>query len=313
MSAPVAALTGGSGFLGRYVLDALLRDGWRVRLLTRRPIDHAEGVTPVAGDLEDPACLARLVAGAAAVIHLAGLVKARSRQAFLAVNRDGAGRLACSVAREAPGARFVLVSSQAARRPELSAYAASKRAGEARVAAALGATDWVVLRPGVIYGPGDREGLALFRLLGRRVALTPRPPEPRLAMIHARDAASAVVALSRAGPGGAVYELADARAEGYGWSEVVRCFGTALGRPPRCVAVPDGLIRAAAAANEAAALLRGRATLFGRGKAREILHRDWSSDRRWQPPPALWRAAIDLPAGAAETVAWWRAEAGRGF
>ncbi len=310
MTAPLAAVTGGTGFLGRYVVAALADAGWRVRLLARREPTHPL-LAPVAfetvrGDLGDPAALSRLVRGASAVVHVAGLVKARSRREFLVVNRDGTGRLAAIVAREAPAARFVLVSSQAARMPQLSAYAASKRAGEAVVAASLGSASWVVVRPCVVYGPWDREGLALFRLAQGRIAPRPSRPEPRIAMIHARDAAAAIAALSAAGPGHAVFELCDGRPDGYGWSELLGEAGTALGRVPRCVPVPDLLVRAAGLAGDVVGRLNGRASMFGQGKAGEILHRDWSSDPSLQPPRTLWTPRLDLPTGLRETVAWWR-------
>ncbi len=310
MTAPLAAVTGGTGFLGRYVVAALADAGWRVRLLARRDPAHPmlAGVAfeTVFGDLGDPAALSRLVRGASAVIHLAGLVKARSRGEFLAVNRDGAARLAAIVAREAAAARFVLVSSQAARMPQLSAYAGSKRAGEAVVTAALRSASWVVVRPCVIYGPWDFEGLALFRLAQGRVAPRPTKPEPRIAMIHARDAAAAIAALSAPGPSRAVFEICDGRPDGYGWSELLREAGTALGRVPHRVPVPDLVVRAAGLASDATAQLSGRASMFGRGKAGEILHRDWASDPSLLPPPVLWTPHLDLPTGLRETLAWWR-------
>ncbi|MGI3776851.1 MAG: NAD-dependent epimerase/dehydratase family protein, partial [Janthinobacterium lividum] len=118
----LAAVTGGTGFLGSHVVDALLRAGWRVRVLARGEAVFPAGVEVVRGDLADAGALGALVRGAGAVVHAAGLVKARSRAEFMAVNRDGAARLAGAVG---AGARVVLVSSQAARCPLVSAYAAS--------------------------------------------------------------------------------------------------------------------------------------------------------------------------------------------
>lgn len=315
MTAGLAAVTGGTGFLGRYVVAALARAGWRVRLLTRRdplhPLLADTHPEIVLGSLEDPDALAQLVRDASAVVHVAGLVRARSRQEFLRVNRDGAGRLAAAAARNAPGARFVLVSSQAARLPAVSPYAESKRAGEAAMAAALGAdAPWVVVRPCVVYGPWDREGLALLRMAARRWAPRIRAPEPRIAMIHARDAAAAIAALSRNGPGGAVFEITDERADGYAWGELVRMMGAALGRTPRLLPVPDGAVRAVATASSSLAALAGRSAMFGPGKAREFLHRDWSSSPARQPLPALWSPRIRLADGLDETVAWWRGRSG---
>ncbi len=302
---PLAAVTGGTGFLGRHVVAALLRSGWRVRLLARRDLPCPPGVERVRGDLGDGESLSRLVRGAGAVVHAAGLVKARGQSEFLAVNRDGAGRLAAAVARDAPLARVVLVSSQAARRPDLSPYAASKRAGEAAAVAALGTTPWVVLRPCVVYGPWDREGLALLRLAGSRFVPSPRP-EPRIAMVHAGDVAAAIVTLCDGGPGGATFEVCDARPDGYGWGELMREAGTALGCRPRVVPVPSLLLHAAGALGDGVAALSGRAAMFGRGKAREFLHRDWGCDLATRLPTALWTPRVNLRAGLEETVTWWR-------
>ncbi len=298
----LAAVTGGTGFLGGHVVEALLRAGWRVRVLARGEAVFPGGVEGVRGDLADAAALAALVRGAGAVVHAAGLVKARSRAAFMAVNRDGAARLAEAVG---PGVRVVLVSSQAARCPGVSAYAESKRAGEDAAAAALGAASWVMARPCVVYGPGDREGLALLRL-ARGWAVPSVRPEPRVAMVHARDAARAIAALCGGGPSGVALEVCDARADGYGWAELMGAMA-AVGCRPRLVRVPDGLVRAAGAAGTLGGALAGRPAMFGRGKAAEFLHRNWGCAAAARVPEELWRPQIGLAEGMAETVAWWRA------
>ncbi len=300
----LAAVTGGTGFLGGHVIDALLRAGWRVRVLARGEAAFPAGVEVVRGDLADAGALGALVRGAGAVVHAAGLVKARSRAEFMAVNRDGAGRLAGAVG---IGARVVLVSSQAARCPQVSAYAASKRAGEEAAVAALGGgASWVVARPCVVYGPGDREGLALLRLAGGWAVPSPRP-EPRIAMVHARDAAGAIAALCGGGPSGVALEVCDARADGYGWGELMEAVGVATGRRPRLVRVPDVAVRVAGMAGELGGALRGRAAMFGWGKAGEFLHRDWGCEAVARVPEGLWRPEVGLAEGLAETVAWWRA------
>ncbi len=309
-AAPLVAVTGGTGFLGRHLVAALAAAGWRIRLLVRRDPVHPllEGVAPeiVLGGLDDPAALARLVRGADAVVHAAGLTKAGSPAGFLAVNRDGAARLAAAAAQWAPGARCILVSSQAARAPHLSPYAASKRAGEVAFAAGLGDGAWVVVRPCVIYGPWDREGLALLRLARGRVSPVPRAPEPRIAMVHARDAAEAIVALCRSGPVRTTFEITDAAPQGHAWGDVLRLVGGLLGSRPRLLPVPDGLMRAAGRGTDAWAALSGRPLLFGLGKACEILHRDWAPDPAQRMPPGVWAPRISLAEGMRETVAWWK-------
>ncbi|MCR0981101.1 NAD-dependent epimerase/dehydratase family protein [Roseomonas populi] len=311
--APLVAVTGGTGFLGQHAVAAFLAQGWRVRMLVRdgRRVPAA-GAETVPGDLFDAAALRRLVEGAQAVVHLAGLTKARRATDFMAVNRDGSARLAQAVAAAAPEARCVILSSLAAREPGLSPYAASKRAGEEAAIAGLGpAGRWVVLRPTVIYGPGDREGLVLRQLAGSALVPAPRAPEPRITMVHARDVADALATLCVSGPLGEVFEVTDARYEGHGWRELLARIAGALGNRPRFVGVPDVAMLAAGAAADALARVTGRGGIFGLGKAREILHRDWSSSPARQLPGLVWSPRITFEEGLQDTLAWW-ASLGRG-
>jgi len=309
MTLPVAALTGGTGFLGRYIAQAFAAAGWRIRLLTRSaPVHPMLDPLPldlVLGTLNDSRSLARLVAGADVVIHAAGLVKARSRAEFLAVNRDGAARVAAIVAQAPQSPRLVMISSLAARAPALSLYAESKRAGEEAARDLLDAGRCIILRPSAIYGPWDLEGLAMRRLAAGPFAPAIAAPEPRIAMIHARDAAAAVIAVATAAAAQGCYDMSDARQDGYGWRELLAVIGASLGRTPRPVTVPDAVLLAAGAVGDGVAALSGQPAIFGRGKVREILQRDWRIDPALRIPPDIWQPRIDLAAGMRETAAWW--------
>lgn len=307
--APLVAVTGATGFLGRHVLDTLACKGWRLRVLVRddvMPHLPARPVELVRGDLSNGEALQHLVRGATAVVHLAGLTKARRRADFLAVNRDGSARLAAATAASAPGARLVLISSLAAREPHLSAYAESKQAGEAAAIAALGEkASWVVLRPGVIYGPGDREGLALCRLISAPIIPVPRAPDPRISFVHAQDVATAIAGVCLAGPSKAVFEVADEHVRGYSWREILCQICGMLQREPRFVPVPDAMLLAGGAAADAWSSITRRPRLFGRGKAREFLHRDWGSSAERQLPSLVWAPRIPLQTGLRDMLGWW--------
>ncbi len=299
-------MTGATGFLGRRLTSALAVAGWRVRVLVRKPAD-ATWTDPrpevIAGDLGDRSALERLVSGAQVVIHGAGLIKARDRAAFFAANAKGAEHLA-AVAGEGDG-RMILVSSLAARSPELSDYAASKRAGEMAALAVLG-DRLMVVRPPAIYGPGDRETLGLFKLAAASpVVPMPDDPATRLALTYVDDVAAHLVEAVGAGWAPGVFALGGARPEGYGWREIFTEAAVAMGRAPALAPIPPWVIRAAASVSETAGSLRGSPAIFNRGKARELLHRDWSvTDGELPPEPrGPW---LDLPTGFARTVAWYR-------
>jgi len=308
--APLAAITGGSGFVGRHLVAALAQAGWRLRLLLRRDPDVGDwrGAAPevVPGSLADAAALQRLVEGADAVIHGAGLIKAARRREFFAVNAECTGTLARVTRALAPQARFILLSSIAAREPGLSDYAASKRAGEVAVLEALGDRA-TVLRPSAVYGPGDRETLRVFRLAAHRFVPIPAPVHARVALIHVHDLARMIAALATCETKGRILTATDARPQGYEWEEVMQAAARALGnRRARCLHAPAPLLRAVAWAGDIARSF-GVPSMLNSQKLRELRHVDWSAahDELAQPPG--WSARFDLPDGFADAVAWYRA------
>jgi len=303
---PLAAVTGATGFLGRRLVAALAAEGWRVRVLARRDAALAapDGVEPevVIGGLADGAALAALCRGSDVVIHAAGLIKARAAADFAGVNAAGAERVALA-ARAAGVPRMLLVSSLAAREPRLSPYAASKRAGEEAAGKVLGER-LTVMRPPAIYGPGDLETLGVFEAALRLPVAPVFDSRARLAMIHVEDAARQIAAAAATPPERPVVALSDARAEGYGWREIVGAASRAVGRESLMVEMPSLALSLAGAAG-ATLRLFGANPILTPGKAREMRHLDWSlrPEERWSSAPA---PKFDLAEGFAHTVAWWR-------
>lgn len=306
--APLAAVTGGTGFIGEHVVAALAASGWRVRLLVRRMPRLAGSETPVEavpGRLDEPETLRRLVDGAAAVVHLAGAVSARGPKEFMSVNRDGTAALAAAWREAAPQARFVLLSSLAARAPAVSPYAASKAAGEAALDAAPARGAAAILRPGAVYGPGDRAALGLLRTAFWPVQPVPAVPAGRIALVHARDLARAVAAFAAPQAPGGLFEIADGRPEGHGWRDIVGAACAAAGRRARPVGVPLALLRPLGTLGDLRAWLGAEAMLTS-GKLGEIAHGDWGARSGHLPPRSLWSPEIGLARGFAGTLAWYR-------
>lgn len=307
--APLVAVTGATGFIGRRLVPALARTGWRVRLLMRRDptIPEWRGVQPeiVAGGVADERALERLVAGAGAVIHVAGLIKAARRAEFFAVNHAGAATVARITARVAPQAHLLLLSTLAAREPQLSDYAASKRAGEDAVREIAGAQA-TVLRPTAVYGPGDRETLAFFQIARfKRIPLL-GGPDARATLIHVDDLVNLIVALAGAAPHGAVMTACDAESRGYSWSEVFATAAVAVGNPAgRTFHAPAALLRSVALAGDIGRLL-GTANMLNSQKLRELRHADWSVPAAEVARAPGWSPHFTLAAGFADAVSWYR-------
>lgn len=307
----LVAITGATGFLGRYIVSAFATGGWRVRILARQPIDHPQlaglQLDVVSGDLSNKQALGALVDGADAIVHAAGLIKASSAAAFEAVNVYGTANLARAIEERGVAARVLLVSSMAAREPRLSSYARTKRAAEELLMTVLSPRcDWTIVRPCAIYGPWDRETLTIFRAVDYHIFLRPRTAHGRVAVIHAADAAAAIAALCDQGPARSLFELTDERTQGYSWDEIVGTVETVMDSKAIVIPLPGPAVRAAAAVSLAAAKVLRRTPMFTPEKAREILHADWGSRAESQPPRNLWRPTIGLAEGFRETVSWYR-------
>jgi len=307
----VLALSGATGFLGSRIAVLADANGWHVRTLQRRADVVLDGVSEVVpGNLADAGALARLVDGADAIIHNAGLVRAPSPAAFMAANAFGANAIAqAGLAADAPP--FVLVSSLAASRPTVSPYAASKAVAEAGVRHILADNVLAIIRPPAIYGPADAATKPMFQAIARGFAPMPGPADARLAMIYVDDAASAVLTgLDKASSEHPVYEIDDG-AGGYTWPEIRTVAESAAGGPLRPIRLPLSLIRLAGALGGAGARVSGplgfTPPFLTPGKVAEMIAGDWIVDPLRSLPQ--WRAEVSLEAGFRRTLAWYR-EAG---
>ena len=312
-AARTVALTGATGFIGARILQELTARGNPVRALTRRPQPVIDGVEWISGDLQDEAALQELVTDADAIIHCAGVVKARTAGEFDRVNNLGCQKL-CQAVRSvadsaggSTGRHFLLISSLAARMPELSAYAASKRAGEQSLADELADIPWTVMRPPGIYGPGDAEILKLLRAMDRGLALSPGSANSRFSLLHADDLAGAVCeALWQPEVFSKVVELDDGKSGGYSMDEVRQIVEPILDRKIRLLTVPGPVLGMLGAGNELLAFLTGGTPMLTRGKARELAHPDWVGTNQALTAAVNWQPEIDLASGLVETIAWYK-------
>jgi nucleoside-diphosphate-sugar epimerase len=320
MTKPIAAVTGATGFLGAHLLEALHAQGFQLRILARRTVHlppHLRVDTQIiSGDLASDHALERLVDGASVIIHSAGLTKALSKQAFMSVNRDGAQSLALAAQRRATGSHFILISSLAAREPQLSPYAASKRAGEEAVRSTFAHGRLTILRPPAIYGPGDRELLPLFKLASLPVIPLFGGTSSRVALTHVSDVVATIVALA-AKPAYSqtetnLYSCGGDAPQGYNWREIFAAAAQAQDVESRFFQLPPrlatALLGAAGAFSETWAYLTGTPQVFTLGKAREMLHPDWSVPEKELPSDAFNLPATPLREGFERTISWYRRE-----
>jgi len=295
----IVAITGGTGFVGSHLIDAAIAEGHDIRALTRRDQPARDQVEWVRGDLDDRSAIGRLVSGADAVIHVAGVINATTAADFEHGNVRGTLTM-LSAATAAGARRFVHVSSLAAREPDLSLYGNSKAKSEDLVKES--GLDWAIVRPPAVYGPGDRETLELFKMADLGLMLM--PPQGRVSIIHVRDLAQLLLALTddRA-PKKLIFEPDDGQPAGRSHGDFMRAIGRAMGTAPKVVPLPGPLLRAAARVDML--VRRDRAKLTP-DRVAYFLHRDWVVDPSRRPPASLWQPAISADRGLAETADWYR-------
>jgi 2-alkyl-3-oxoalkanoate reductase len=309
VTAKTVAVTGATGFLGLHVVAALAREGAKIRILARRDPSHEfwSGIEfeTIYGRLEEPNALARLVDGADAVVHVAGLIKAQNREAFLRTNRDGAAMIAATTRQYAPDARFVFISTLAAIKPGISDYAFSKRAGEVAVRSAYAEAEdrLVIIRPPALYGPWDKATLSIFQAAA--LPVVPVVSRGKVTVLHVTDAATALARLAMGAGEPGVFALPG---EDYSLAELAEAAMRAQGREARLVHVPAFLLRTAGAASGLWGRLRGVAPVFTAGKAREMLYPDWTVRVDDALPATVYEPGIGLEEGFLSTVAWYRAQ-----
>jgi nucleoside-diphosphate-sugar epimerase len=303
------ALTGATGFIGAALLKRLLVAGWAVNALCRsvpphRRADHGDsGLRWFQGSLEDPESLKRLVAGVTAVVHCAGAVRGASAAQFNQVNVEGVARLVQAARELHPLPRFLLISSLAAREPQLSAYGASKRGGEDVLRSGASGIMWSALRPPAVYGPGDRETLPLVRCMQHGWAPVLGPLASRFSLLYVDDLADAVrhfleMADWPTGP----FEIHDGRPGGYAWQDLIRTVSRSIRKPVRQLRVPRGLLHIAACINLSGARVFGYRPMLTPGKVRELTHADWVCDDASLRAATGWKPRVLLEDGMRRTL-----------
>lgn len=234
---------GASGFIGRYVVRALAKAGYRVRAATRRPhLAHELKPMGVVGqvqlvqaNLRNPDSVARAVEGADGVINLVGILFEGGRQSFDSLQSEGA-KLVAEKAAEAGIEHFVQISAIGADADSKSKYARTKALGEQAVRAAIpGAT---VLRPSIVFGTEDQ----FFNKFADMARFAPALPligggKTKFQPVWCADvAAAAVAALESDAARGKTYELGGP--EVYTFKEVMEFILTTIRRKRILVPLP---------------------------------------------------------------------------
>lgn len=321
-------VTGATGFIGTTLVERLLARGDEVRALVRDTSRASElramGADLVRGDVSRSDSLSDAVPEVDVVVHLAGLVKALTREEFFAVNVEGTRSLA-RVAAQSGRTKFVLVSSLAAAGPSapgrrrletdrpapVSLYGQSKLAAEDALRSFAPALEASIIRPPIVYGPRDKEFLpSLFRLARTGVIAKSGLGEKHYSLVHVDDLVAMIIDVAErgarvdeSGPSG-IYFCSDG--VDYTWEALGRGAMAALGKRGTVVPVPEIITWIAAGASSAAARLTGRPAILSLDKMMEIREPAWTCSSEKARRELGWKPAVPFVEGMRDSVRWFR-------
>jgi nucleoside-diphosphate-sugar epimerase len=319
-----AFVTGGTGFVGSHLVEALLESGYgEIRCLVRSDLKWLAGlpITPVRGDLGDADTLRRAVEGVDYVYHVAGLTRATNAAAFESANVLGTMRLLDAVAEANPGLRRVLVTSSLAVVGEagvevadettpmlpISLYGHSKARMESAMQRRRDPFPVTVVRPPAVYGPREADIYTFFRAL--RWGLAPivgSGTQPDLSLVYAPDLVRGMIrAAESERAAGETFFLSGLR--DYDWHTVRDTALEALGqRRALTLRIAPRFATPIGTAVERVGSLFGQQPALTREKAREIVdavkrcsHQKAAVTFGYQPTTSLQR-------GLATTMQWYR-------
>ena len=325
-----AFVTGGTGFVGSHLVEALLERGYdEVRCLVRNrqkwlgPLD----ITPVRGDLTDVEALWKGLQDVNEVYHIAGITRAEDWDTFYQTNVQGTLNLLGAVKQVASSVDRVLITSSLAAvgrgttgiateddpLEPVSRYGRSK----AKMEEALRSTHqmhtsyWeelplTVVRPPAVYGPRDRDILTFFQAVNSHVCpVVGGGSDPAVSLVHARDLARGMIQCATHPDAlREVFFLGSDRP--YAWNEVKDASTDALDTWAVTVPVPSFLVGAVGAASELWGKVAGSYPALNREKAREIRHAATMCSSEKAMHTVGYQPSISLNEGIAETIAWYR-------
>jgi dihydroflavonol-4-reductase len=327
-------VTGASGFIGQHLVRRLIERGDRVSCLVRATSRTDElrlaGAQLITGEVTDGGDIGSALAASQAgvVFHLAGLVKTLRKEDFLRVNAGGVEAVAAACADRADPPVLVVVSSLAAAGPDaderprvegdspapVSAHGRSKLAGEQAAARYAARLSMSVVRPPIVFGPGDRGVLEMFRPIARSgLHVVPGWEERRLSLIHVADLVALLLLAAEKGerlhpdgaPGQGVYFVAAEHDPTY--AELGQAMARALGKKRATVVpIPGPLLRLAGLCGDALGRVRQRPGWVNSDKMAEALAGSWTCSSAKARTQLGWSPAATLAERLRETAQWYR-------
>ncbi len=291
-----ALVTGGTGFIGSHLVEALLKRGAEVRCLVRKKSDlkwlKNLPIELIEGDCTDDGSLRDAVKGMDQVFHSAGVTKALKEETYFEINAKGTEKLIHACLEWNPHLqKFIYLSSQAAAGPcqdegrkkesdhcePVSAYGRSKQKGEEICLEHSHQLPLIILRPCAVYGPRDKDVFAFFKILTRRIKPSFSRDEQHISLCYVEDIVQATLLASDSrGCDGEIFFVSDG--QDYRLDQIGDLFEKAMNLHAHRIYVPGWAVSGIASLSEWVSKVSGKPPLINRGKVEEMVQKNWLCD-----------------------------------
>ncbi|NOY58329.1 MAG: NAD-dependent epimerase/dehydratase family protein [Calditrichaeota bacterium] len=319
-----ALVTGSNGFIGSTLVEKLLQENYRVKCLVRKTSNlrwlQNLDIDLVYGELTNPESLVNAVSNVDLVFHLAGTTKAKNRTGYFVGNYQATINLldACKKHGSAQQ-KIVFVSSQAAGGPSdvnkpmteesiphpISIYGMTKLEAEKAVFTFGRNHPVTVIRPPSVYGPKDRDVLAMFKNINRGILPVLGKGDQKVSMVHVNDLVDGIVlAAESSRANGRLYYISGD--ENYEWKTVGKIMAQALGKHPLTLHIPVRAIDILSFISTGISRISGKPVLLNRDKVAEMKQPAWLCSNALAKKELGFHPKFNLLEGFFMTAEWYK-------
>ncbi|PIS30507.1 MAG: hypothetical protein COT43_01620 [Candidatus Marinimicrobia bacterium CG08_land_8_20_14_0_20_45_22] len=319
-------VTGATGFIGKHLVNRLLAENQNIRCMARnesvRPEEFADKVEWVIGDLQDKDSLNKAVDDIDIIFHLAGAVKAQNAFEFLQINFYGTENLLNAILDYGKkDVRLIYISSLSAGgasdalKPKhedepvfpVSAYGNSKLAAEIAVLKQKENIHVTIIRPAIVYGPGDRETLWFYELAQKHISPRIGLRKNYFSMIYVDDLVRLLILLmNNPLASGEIFYAADSNDEGYSQSEVIETSAKILGEWTITLYFPKSIVWLMSVISSFFSRIVGKLSIFNSDKYREMTQEYWVCTSEKARRLLNFKPEVGLRDGLEKSIAWYK-------